>query len=73
VRSYPMATTLGAGHTATLPQSTEPSQLPQTLETHPHSGQESLRLVTVEILWPAVPTLQHGEAAGNTSDVDVDE
>jgi len=42
-------------------------------ETHPLSGQEDLGLVTPQKPRPVVPSLQEAEAAGNTSDVDVDQ
>jgi len=64
------------------PQPPAPAQRAQTLEpcpqlrtqaTHPLSGLEFLALVTPQKPRPAAPTLQEAEAAGNTSDVDVDQ
>jgi hypothetical protein len=46
---------------------------PRTLETHPLSGLEYLGFVMLQKPRPAVPTVQEAEAAGNTSDVDVDQ
>ena len=58
---------------ALQPQTPEPRPRPQTLDTHPLSGLENLGLVMPQRPRPAVPTLREAEAAGNTSDVDVDQ
>jgi len=55
------------------PQPPAPSPRPRTPETHPLSELEYLGLVTPQKPRPAVPTLRQAEAAGNTSDVDVDQ
>jgi hypothetical protein len=57
---------------APWPQSSEHCPRPQTPETHSLSGLEKFGLVTPQKPRPAVPSLQKAEAAGNTSDVDVD-
>jgi len=57
---------------APQPQTLEPGPRLQTPVTHPLSGLEFLGLVTPHEPRPAVPTLEEAEAAGNTSDVDVD-
>jgi hypothetical protein len=54
-------------------QTPDPRTRPQTPETHPLSGLEHVGLVTPLKLRPAVPTQREAEAAGNTSDVDVDQ
>jgi hypothetical protein len=46
---------------------------PRTLETHPLSWLKYLGFVILQKPRPAVPTVQEAEAAGNTSDVDVDQ
>jgi hypothetical protein len=58
---------------APRPQTPEPRPRPRTPETHPLSGLEHLGLVTPQKPRPAVPTLREAEAAGNTSDVDVNQ
>ena len=58
---------------APQPQSPEPHPLPRTPETHQLGGRELMRLVTPQKPCRAVPTLQEAEAAGKTSDVDVDQ
>jgi len=58
---------------APWPQTQESRPCPGTLQTHPLSGLEHVGLVTPEKPRPAVPTLREAEAAGNTSDVDVDQ
>jgi hypothetical protein len=58
---------------APRPQSPDPRPRPRTLETQPLSGLEHLGLVTPQKPRPAVPTQREAEAAGNTSDVDVDQ
>jgi hypothetical protein len=58
---------------APRPQTPEPRPRPRTPETHPLSGLEHLGLVTPQKPRPAVPTQREAEAAGNTSDVDVDQ
>jgi len=55
------------------PQPPAPAPRPRTLETNPLSGLEHLGLVRPQKPRPAVPTLREAEAAGNTSDVDVDQ
>jgi hypothetical protein len=45
---------------------------PQTLETHSLSGLEFLGLVMPQKPHPAAPTLREAEAAGNTSDVELE-
>ena len=58
---------------APRPQTPDPRPRPRTPETHPLSGLEHLGLVTPQIPRPAVPTQREAEAAGNTSDVDVNQ
>jgi len=58
---------------APRPQTPEPSPRPRTPETHTLSGLEFLGLVTPQKPRPVAPTLREAEAAGNTSDVDVDQ
>jgi hypothetical protein len=58
---------------APRPQTPEPRPLPQTPETHTLSGLEFLGLVRPQKPRPAAPTLREAEAAGNTSDVDVEQ
>jgi len=58
---------------APQPQTPQARPRPRTPETHPLSGLEHLGLVTPQEPRQAVPTLQEAEAAGNTSDVDVDQ
>jgi len=58
---------------AQRPQTPDPRPRPRTPETHPLSGLENLGLVTPQKPHPAVPTQREAEAAGNTSDVDVDQ
>jgi len=58
---------------APRPQTPEPSPRPRTQETHTLSGLEFLGLVTPQKPRPAAPTLREAEAAGNTSDVDVEQ
>jgi len=58
---------------APRPQTPDPRPRPRTPETHPLSGLEHLGLVTPQKPRPAVPTQREAEAAGNTSDVDVDQ
>jgi len=57
---------------APRPQTPEPCPRPQTLETHHLPGLEFLGLVTPRRPRPVVPTQREPEAAGNTSDEDVD-
>jgi hypothetical protein len=66
----------------TRPQPPAPSPLSETLdtrpptripETHPLSGLRHFRLVTPPQSPPEMPTLREAEAAGNFSDVDVDQ
>jgi len=54
-------------------QSLEPRPRPHTPVTHPLSGLEFLGFVSPLRIYPMVPTQQEAEAAGNTSDVDVDQ
>jgi hypothetical protein len=69
------------GHTARLqppapaprPQTPDPRPRPRTPETHPLSGLEHLGLVKPQKPRPALPAQREAEAAGNTSDVDVDQ
>jgi hypothetical protein len=58
---------------APRPQTPEPPPRPRTPETHTLSGLEFLGLVTPQKPRPAAPTLREAEAAGNTSDVDVEQ
>jgi len=58
---------------ARRPQTPDPSPRPRTPETHPLSWLEHLGLVMPQKPRPAVPTQREAEAAGNTSDVDVDQ
>jgi len=58
---------------APRPQTPDPRPRPRTLENHPLSGLEHLGLVTPQKPRPEVPTQREAEAAGNTSDVDVDQ
>ena len=55
------------------PHTSEPHPRPRPPETHPLSGLEHLGLVTPQKPRPAVPTQREAEAAGNTSDVDVEQ
>jgi hypothetical protein len=55
------------------PQTTDPRPRPRNPETYPLSGLEHLGLLTLQTPRPVVPTLRETEAAGNTSDVDVDQ
>jgi len=55
------------------PRNPDPHPRPRTPETHPIIGLEHLGLVTPQKPRPAVPTQRGAEAAGNTSDVDVDQ
>jgi len=50
-----------------------PPPQPPTLETHTLSGLEFLGLVNPQKPRPAAPTLREAEAAGNPSDVDVEQ
>ena len=58
---------------APQPQTPQPRPRPRTLDTHTLSGLELLGLVMPQKPRPAAPTLRDAEAAGNTSDVDVDQ
>jgi len=58
---------------APWPQTPEPPPRPRTPETHTPSGLEFLGLVTLQKPRPAAPTLREAEAAGNPSDVDVEQ
>jgi len=58
---------------APRPQTPEPPPRPRTPETHTLTGLEFLGLVTPQEPRPAAPTLREAEAAGNTSDVDVEQ
>jgi len=58
---------------ALQPQTPEPSPLPRSPETHTLSGLEYLGLVTAQKPRPRGPTLREAGAAGNTSDVDVEQ
>jgi len=58
---------------APRPETLEPHPQPRTPQTHPLSALEHLGLLTPQEPRLAVPTLQEAEAAGNTSDVDVDQ
>jgi len=55
------------------PQTPEPSPRPPTPETHTLSGLEYLGHVTPQKPRTAALTLREAEAAGNTSDVDVEQ
>jgi len=55
------------------PQTPEPPPQPRTPETHTLSGLEFFGLVTPQKPRPAARTLREDEAAGNTSDVDVEQ
>jgi len=58
---------------APRPHTPEPRPQPRTPQTHPLSALQHLGLVTPQKPRPAVPTLRESEAAGNTSDVDVNQ
>jgi hypothetical protein len=58
---------------AQWPQTPESPPRPRTLETHTLSGLEYLGLVMPQNPRPVAPTLREAEAAGNTSDVDVEQ
>jgi len=58
---------------APRPQTPEPRPRPRTPETHTLSGLEFLGIVMPQKPRAAAPTLREAEAAGNTSDVDVDQ
>jgi hypothetical protein len=58
---------------APQPETPEPSPRPRTPETHTLSDLEYLELVTPQKPRPAAPTVREAEAAGNTSDVDVEQ
>ena len=58
---------------APRPQTPDPRPRPLTQETHPLSVLQYLGLMTPQKPRPAVPTLREAQAAGNTSDVDVDQ
>jgi hypothetical protein len=58
---------------APRPQTPEPRPRQRTPETHPLSGLQHLGIVTPRKRRPAVPTFQEAEAAGNTTDVDVNQ
>jgi hypothetical protein len=58
---------------APLPQTPEPCLRPRTSETHTISGLEFLGLVTPQKPRTAAPTQPEAEAAGNISDVDVEQ
>jgi len=55
------------------PQTLEPPPRPRTPETHTLSGLEFLGHVMPQKPRPAAPTLREAEAAGNPSDVDVEQ
>jgi len=55
------------------PQTPETRPQPQPPKTHPLSRLECLGLVTPQKPHPVVPTLREAEAAGNASDVNVDQ
>jgi len=57
---------------APRPPTPEPCPRPQTPENYPHTGLEDLGLVMLHKRRPAVASLRGAEAAGDTSDVDVD-
>jgi hypothetical protein len=69
-RAYPTAITSGPRPTATTPEPTPP---PRTPETRTFSGLEFSGLLTPQKPRRAAPTLREAEAAGNTSDVDVEQ
>jgi hypothetical protein len=56
---------------APRPHTPEPRPQPRTPETHTLSGLECLGFITPRKPRPAMPTLRAAEAAGNISDVDV--
>jgi len=58
---------------ASPPQTLEARPRPRTPETNTFSGLEFLGLVMPQKFLPAAPTLQKAEAAGNTSDDDVEQ
>jgi hypothetical protein len=58
---------------ARRPQTPDPRPRPRTPESHPLNRLEHLGMLTKEKPRPAVPTQREAEAAGNTSDVDVDQ
>jgi hypothetical protein len=58
---------------ATLPQTPEHRPQPQSPVTDPLSGLEHLGHVMTQKSHPAVPSVREVDAAGNTSDVDVDQ
>jgi len=58
---------------APRPQTPVPRPWPRTQETHPLSGWEHLELSTPQKPYLAVPTLPEADAAGNTSDGDLDQ
>jgi len=58
---------------APRPQTPEPPPRPRTPATHTLSGLEFLVVVTSQKPRPAAPTLREAEAAGNPSDVDVEQ
>jgi hypothetical protein len=55
------------------PQRPAPAPRPRTLETHTLNGLEFLGLVRPQKLRPAAPTPGEAEAAGNISDIDVEQ
>jgi hypothetical protein len=57
---------------APWPQTADPCQPPQTPDTHPLRGLEHLGIAALQKPLLVVPTPRGAEAAGNTSDVDVD-
>jgi len=65
-----MTTTSGACPRATTP---DPRPRLRTPETHSLSGREHLGCVMLQKPRPAVPSQREAVAAGNTSDVDVDQ
>jgi len=58
---------------APRPQTPEPPSLPHTPETHTLGGLEFFGLVKPQKPRPAAPTLREAEAAGNPSDVDLEQ
>jgi len=58
---------------APRPHTPEPPSRPRTPETPTISGLEFIGLVTAQKPCPAAPTLREAEAAGNTSDVNVEQ